>query len=82
MGWVRVTDDEGKGANNSTELAVYLAKFKALEDRVIRTEVEIEKIEGQISASKKFVLALAGAALTGIASLVTPMVIAYLKTSN
>lgn len=79
MSWVKLS--EPSQTDDSHELIRYIEKFEALEQRVIRNEEEIEKIKAQIAASKRFVLALAGTILTGIASIVTPMVIAYLKTT-
>lgn len=79
MSWVKLS--EPSVINRDHELTRYIEKFEALEQRVIRNEEEIEKIESQIAASKRFVLALAGTTLTGVASIVAPMVIAYLKTT-
>jgi hypothetical protein len=77
MSWVKLS--EPSHSNDSHELIKHIGKFEALEDRVIRNEEEIEKIESQIAAGKRFMLTLAVTALTGIASIVTPMVVAYLK---
>jgi hypothetical protein len=66
-------------ANLETHVVLSLQRYQVLEDRVIRNEKEIEKIENQIKANKKFLLALAGAAATGLASFLLPILVAYFK---
>jgi len=66
-------------ANLETHVVLSLQRYQVLEDRVIRNEKEIEKIENQIKSNKKFLLALAGAAATGLASFLLPILVAYFK---
>lgn len=66
-------------ANLETHVALSLQRYQVLEDRVIRNEKEIEEIENQIKANKKFLLALAGAAATGLISFLVPIIVAYFK---
>ena len=80
MSLLRIPDRQDlEETNLGTHVALARHRYDALEERVIRNETDIEKINEQFKSNRKFLLALVGTAAAGLASVIVPILMYFLN---